>query len=80
MTGSNSSPTTHTLTVGTWTVEEIRTAKLYFYLKRGTENTTTGSTFSVYGATLTVNYTIEGTMYTIGASSNVTGVTPTPSS
>lgn len=80
MSGSNTSPTTHTLTVGTWTVAEIRTAKLYFYLKRGTQNTTTESTFSVYGATLTVNYTIEGTMYTIGASSNVTGVTPTPSS
>ena len=78
MSGSNSSPTTHTLTVGSWTAAEIRNAKIRFYVKRGTSNTSTDATFSVFGATLTVNYTIDGYMYEINASSNVTGYTATP--
>jgi hypothetical protein len=32
MSGSNSSPATHTLTVGTWTAAELHDAKLYFYI------------------------------------------------
>lgn len=79
MSGSNSSPSTHTLSVGTWTASELQNAKLYFYIVRGTSNTTTEATFSVFGATLTVNYTISGTAYTIGATSNVTGTTVDPS-
>ena len=78
MSGSNSSPSTHTLTVGSWTATEIRNAKLKFYVKRGTSNTTTDATFSVYGATLIVNYTVQGYMYTITATSNASGVTVDP--
>ena len=78
MSGSNSSPSTHTLTVGTWTAAEVRNAKLKFYVKRGTSNTTTDATFSIFGATLTVNYTVQGYMYTITATSNVSGVTVDP--
>ena len=80
MSGSNSSPSTHNLTVGSWNATEIRNAKLHFYVKRGTSNTSTDATFSVFGATLTVNYTISGYMYEITASSNVTGYTASPSS
>lgn len=80
MSGSNSSPSTHTLTVGSWTAAEIRNAKLYFYVKRGTSNTSTEATFSVFGATLTVNYSVNGYMYTIAASSNVSGITVDPAS
>lgn len=80
MSGSNSSPSTHTLTVGSWTAAEIRDAKLYFYVKRGTSNTSTDATFSVFGATLTVNYSVSGYMYEITATSNVTGYTVDPAS
>lgn len=79
MSGSNSSPSTHTLTVGSWTAAEIRNAKLKFYIVRGTSNTTTDATFSIYGATLTVSYTISGYMYTITSTSNVSDVTTDPS-
>lgn len=78
MSGSNSSPTTHTLTVGSWTAAEIRNAKLKFYVVRGSKNTSTDATFSIYGATLTVNYTVSGYMYTTTATSNVSGVTVSP--
>ena len=79
MSGSNSSPTTHNLTVGTWTAAELQNAKLKFYVVRGTSNTSTDATFSIYGATLTVSYTIQGYMYTITSSSNVSGITTDPS-
>ena len=78
MSGSNSSPSTHTLTVGSWTATEIRNAKLKFYVVRGSNNTTTDATFSVYGATLTVNYTVAGTQYTLTSSSDVSGVSISP--
>lgn len=80
MAGSNSSPQTHSLTVGTWTASEIRNAKLKFYVVRGTSNTTTDATFSIFGATLTVSYSYSGTAYSITATSNVSGITVDPSS
>ena len=80
MSGSNSSPSTHSLTVGSWTASEIRNAKLKFYVVRGTSNTSTDATFSIYGATLTVDYTINLPSYTVSASSEVSGVTVSPSS
>ena len=78
MSGSNSSPSTHTLTVGTWTAAELHNAKLKFYIVRGTSNTTTDATFSIFGATLTVNYTVQGYMYEITSTSNVFGITTSP--
>ena len=80
MSGSNSSPTTHTLTVGSWTATELHSAKIKFYVKRGTSNTSTDATFSVFGATLTVSYTFSGTAYDITAESSVSGVTVSPAS
>lgn len=80
MSGSNSSPSTHTLTVGTWTAAELHNAKLKFVVQRGTSNTTTEATFSIYGATLSVSYTYSGTVYDVIASSSVDGVTVTPTS
>ena len=78
MSGSNSSPTTHTLTVGSWTGAEIQNAKLYFHVVRGTSNTTTDATFSVFGATLTVSYTFSGTQYLLTATSEINDITITP--
>lgn len=80
MSGSNSSPKTHTLTVGTWTATELQSACLRFRVVRGSSNTTTSATFSIYGATLTVEYTVSGYMYTITSSSSVTGITASPAS
>ena len=59
VTGSNSSPSTVTINGGTsWTRAELNNIKIKFTVTRGSSNTTTDSTWSFYGATLTVNYTI----------------------
>lgn len=78
MSGSNSSPQTHTLSVGTWTAAELHNAKLKFHIIRGTSNTTTDATFSIFGATLTVHYTVQGYMYEITSTSNISGITTSP--
>lgn len=80
MSGSNSSPQTHNLTVGDWTAAEIQHACLRFRVVRGSSNTTTAATFSIYGATLTVSYSIDGYMYTITSSSSISGYTASPAS
>ena len=57
--GTNTSPTTVTINGGSsWTREELEDIKILFQVTRGTSNTTTNSTWSFYGATLTVNYEI----------------------
>jgi hypothetical protein len=58
VTGSNSSPTTVTVSGGTWTRADLNNIKILFQVQRGTSNTTTQSTWSFFGATLTVNYTV----------------------
>ena len=66
VTGSNTSPSTVTVDGGTsWTRAELENLKIKFTVTRGSSNTTTGSTFSFYGATVTVNYTpiIENQYY-----------------
>ena len=66
VTGSNSSPSTVTINGGTtWTRAELNNIKIKFTVTRGSSNTTTDSTFSFFGATLTVNYTpiIEDSYY-----------------
>lgn len=80
MSGSNSSPSTHNLTVGSWTAAEIQHACLRFRVVRGSSNTSTDATFSIYGATLTVNYTVSGYMYEITSSSSVSGIITSPAS
>ena len=69
-----------TLTVGTWTRSELTNARLRFYAKRGTSNTSTDYYMRCYGATLTVEYSYETTYYEINASSTASGVTVAPSS
>lgn len=58
VTGSNSSPTTVTISGGTWTRADLNNAKILFQVTRGSSNTTTQSTWSFFGATLTVNYSL----------------------
>ena len=58
-TGTNASPSTHTINGGSWTRAELDDAKIKFSVTRGSSNTTTGATFSFYGATLSVSYFID---------------------
>ena len=62
VTGSNSSPSTVTINGGnSWTRAELNNIKIKFTVTRGSSNTTTDSTWSFFGATLTVNYTVNAT-------------------
>ena len=51
---------TYTLDAGTWTAAELNDAKLRFFGKRATTATTTSRYCDLYGATLTVEYTVNG--------------------
>ena len=63
------------LSVGNWTLSELQNAKIRFTIRRGTSSTSSTSYYArFYGATLTINYTISGTAYTINATSNVSRV------
>ena len=75
----SNSTTAFTMTTGTWTRDELQNAKIRLYGVRGTSNTSSTYYFRFYGATFTVNYSVNGTAYTIGATSNVTGTTVEPS-
>jgi hypothetical protein len=69
-----------TITAGSWTLAELRNAKIRMHVVRGTSNTTSTYYVRFYGATLTINYSISGTAYTVAASSLVSGVSVSPAS
>lgn len=70
-----------TLSTGNWTLSELRNAKIRLYGKRGSRSTTSTSYyFRFYGATLTINYEVNGIAYEVTTNSNVSGVTIEPSS
>lgn len=52
--------TVHTMTTGSWTLEELRNIRLRVYGVRGNTNQNANYYFRFYGATLSVTYTIEG--------------------
>ena len=76
----SNSTTAFDMTAGTWTRSELQNARIRLYGVRGTSNTTSTYYFRFYGATFTVNYSIDGIAYTVGATSNVSGVTVDPAS
>lgn len=55
-----SSTSVQTMSVGSWTLEELRNIRLRVYAVRGTSNTGTNYYFRFYGATLSVTYTYQG--------------------
>lgn len=61
----SNSTTVITMTPGTWTASELINARIRIYVKRGTSNTSSAYYARMYGATLTVNYSISGTEYEI---------------
>lgn len=64
VTGSNTSPTTVTINGGNgWSRQDLNNIKIKFQVTRGNSNTTTDSTWSFYGATLTVQYTLPADPY-----------------
>ena len=84
--GSSSALTTsntkvHTLTVGSWTLSELRNARIKVYGKRGTGSsagTATSHYIGFRGATLTVTY--ETTYYAVTATSNTGSIIVSPAS
>lgn len=82
--GSSVSARTTTATVytisnpGTWTVNDLEDLEIRYTGTRGTSNTTRAAYLYFYGANLTIDYSVQGTAYTITAISNVDNVTVTP--
>lgn len=75
------STTAFSISAGTWTAANLNSGvKLRLYAVRGTSSTTSSYYFRLYGATLTVTYSISTTAYTITASSSASGVTIEPAS
>ena len=64
---------------GSWTYEEVQEIQVRLTGTRGTSNTSRAAYLYFYGATLNITYSLNGTAYTIGATSNVTGTTVEPS-
>jgi len=73
---SGTSATAYTLSVGTWTLSELANCRLRITAQRGGNN---NRSINFYGATLVVNYTYNGTAYTISASSESIVATASPS-
>ena len=76
-TSSNPSPVTIS-NVGSWTLAELKTARIRFTATRGTSNTSRSASMYIYGTDLDITYTISGIAYTVTATSVVSGYTATP--
>ena len=77
---STSTTNTFNLTCGTWTLEELSDLRLRI---GGTGSSSSGGSsryIYFHGATVTISYSLEGTAYTVTATSNVSGVTVDPAS
>lgn len=67
-------------TTSDWSVSDINNAKIRLYAVRGNSNTSSSYYFRFYGATMSVTYSYNYTLYTVTSSSTVSGVTITPAS
>ena len=64
ITGNGNTNTSHTINGGTsWSRSDLDNLKLRVRIIRSTSNTTTDASFSFWGATLTVNYSLPGEGY-----------------
>lgn len=75
---STSTSTIHTLSVGNWTKAELANARIRATATRGSSNTSRSAYIYFYGANLIISYSISGIAYTIGATSNIDGITVEP--
>lgn len=62
--------------IGTWTRADLQNARIRYYVKRGSSNTSSNYNLRMYGATMTVTYEYQETAYDITVS-NSTGVAVT---
>lgn len=77
---STSTSNVVSLTTGTWTLSELQNARLFIKTVNGSTSGYQSRYFYFYGATLTVNYTVDGIEYEINASSETSLATIEPSS
>ena len=76
VTSTTSGGQIYDLSGGSWTVSELSEAKIRITVYRGsTQNT---RYFYFYGADLIVNYSFQGTAYTITATSTISGIEASP--
>lgn len=66
--------------VGSWTLEELRTARIRFTATRGTSNTTRSASMNIYGTDLNITYSFNGVIYDVTASSRISGYSIFPTS
>ena len=71
--------TTYNLSTGSWTRDELDDIEIRYTGTRGTSNTSRAAYLYFYGADLTIEYSIHGTAYTIGITSNVDSIEVEPS-
>lgn len=69
ITGTGNTRTEHNINGGSWTRAELDNAKIVLYIKRG--NNTTQASFSFWGATLSVTYSLPADDYYVYTLSNV---------
>lgn len=75
----SNSASAQTLTTGTWTVAQLKNAKIRLHVTRGTSSTTSTNYYCrFYGATFSVTYSFQGTQYTLTATSDVNGISIDP--
>ena len=58
ITGNGSTSAEHNINGGSWTRDELNSISIIEHIERGTSSTSTQASFSFWGATLTVNYTL----------------------
>lgn len=73
------SASTYNLSTGSWTRDELDDIEIRYTATRGTSNTSYAAYLYFYGADLTIEYSIHGTAYTIGITSNVDSIEVEPS-
>ncbi len=78
---TTTSPTPTAITnVGSWTLNELRTARIRFTATRGTSSTTRSASMNIYGTDLNITYTFNGMGYEVTASSRINGYSISPTS
>lgn len=79
VTGNGGTRANHVLDCGSnWTRSDLDNLKIRMHIQRSTSNSTSSASFSFWGATVVINYSINGTAYTIAATSTATGSTVDP--
>jgi len=78
---SSTSATSRSISnTGSWTLAELSDIQVRLTGERSNSNANRAAYLYFYGADLTINYSINGTAYTITASSSVASATVTPAS